>query len=71
VAQLGVSAMKYFVIGDGDKRIECPDRYIADFDSDQTVVIWDPDQIEIPIWVTVITVTPKDSADTDLAFWRN
>lgn len=61
--------MKHFAIGDGDKRIECPDRYLADLESDQTMVIWDPDQIEIPIRVTVITVAPKDPVDTDIAFW--
>jgi Domain of unknown function (DUF3806) len=69
VDELDFSAMKYFAIGDGDKRIECADRYLADLESDQTVVIWDPDQIDIPIRVTAITVTPKDPADIDIAFW--
>lgn len=62
--------MKHFAIGDGHKRITTPDRYRADRESDQTTVLWDPEHVEIPIRVSVITVVPKDKTDEDLAFWR-
>jgi hypothetical protein len=56
-------------IGDGDKQIMCPDRYLVDSESDTTTVIWDPEQVDIPIRVTIITVTPKDSNEHEAAYW--
>jgi hypothetical protein len=62
--------MKFFAIGDGDKRISCPDHYCADFDGDDTTILWDPENVEMPIRVTMITVTPKDKAETEAGFWH-
>ena len=61
--------MKNQAIGDGDKMIVCPDQYLVDQESDNTVVIWDPAHVGIPIRVTVITITPKDSTEREAAYW--
>ncbi len=62
--------MKKFSLGDGDKQCTCPDRYICDQESPDTVVIWNPEHVDIPIRVSVITITPKDSKDYELARWH-
>jgi hypothetical protein len=61
--------MNHHSIGDGNKRITCPDQYLADQESDVTVVIWDPANIDIPIRVTVLTVEPKDPNEYESARW--
>jgi len=62
--------MKHFAIGDGNKRITSPDRYRADRESDETTVLWDPEYVDIPIRVSVLTIGPKDKGDDHMAFWR-
>jgi len=61
--------MKNHAIGDGNKRITCPDHYLVDGESDTTVLIWDPEDCDISIRATVLTVTPKDKNETDVAYW--
>ena len=61
--------MKNFSIGDGDKQVTCPDRYVHDDESGGTVVIWDPDHIDIPIRVSVITIRSKDEKEYEAARW--
>ena len=61
--------MKFFAIGDGNKRISCPDRYCADRDSSDRTMIWAPELMEMPIRVTVLTICPKDKREEDAAFW--
>jgi hypothetical protein len=61
--------MKFFAIGDGNKRISCPDRYRADSDGNDTTMIWDSGMVELPIRVTVLTIDPKDKREKDTAFW--
>lgn len=62
--------MKNHAIGDGHKRITCPDQYLVDEESDTTIVIWDPEYVDLPIRVTIITITPKDPKEEELAYWR-
>ena len=50
-------------------RVTCPDRYLADQESPQTVVIWDPAHVDIPIRVSVLTVTPKDPNEYESQRW--
>jgi len=61
--------VKNFSIGDGDKQLTCPGRYLADQETAETVVIWDPEHVDIPIRVSVITVTPKDPNETESMRW--
>jgi hypothetical protein len=60
--------MKSFAIGDGNKRVSCPDRYCADLDGSDTTKIWDPGAVEMPIRVMVLTICPKDKGERDAAF---
>ena len=60
--------MKFFAIGDGNKRISCPDRYCADFDGSDTTLIWDPALVEMPIRAMVLTIQPKGEGERDAAF---
>jgi hypothetical protein len=62
--------MKSHAIGDGHKRITCPGQYLADEESATTIVIWDPQYVDIPIRVTILTITPKDPKEEDVAYWR-
>jgi hypothetical protein len=61
-------SMKFFAIGDGNKRISCPDRYCADLDGSDATKIWDPAVVEMPIRVMVLTIQPKDKREKDAAF---
>lgn len=61
--------MKQFAIGDGHKLINCPDRYLGDFESDDAFVIWDPDNPDTVVRATVFTVEPKDTSDFDAGYW--
>ena len=45
--------MKQFLIGDGHKRISCPDAYLADTEDTETTVIWHPEHHEIPMWNSI------------------
>ncbi len=60
--------MKFFAIGDGNKRISCPDRYCADLDGGDMTKIWDPAMVEMPIRVMVLTIKPKGKEERDAAF---
>lgn len=60
--------MKFFAIGDGNKRISCPDRFCADLDGSDTTKIWDPAMVEMPIRVMVLTIKPKHKEERDAAF---
>jgi hypothetical protein len=62
-------SVKVFAIGDGQKKITCPNRYLADEESSTTIVIWDPANRDMPIRVTVITVVPKDSKEEESGYW--
>jgi hypothetical protein len=62
--------MKQFAIGDGNKRISTPDCYRADNESDEITVFWDPAHPDLPIRVSVITITPNDQTEKDMAFWQ-
>jgi hypothetical protein len=64
-----VTTMKNFPIGDGQKRISCPDRYLADREDNETTLLWDPQNVDILIRATVATITPKDPERRDLGFW--
>jgi hypothetical protein len=62
--------MKVFAIGDGHKCIRCPAHYVADEESEDTVIIWDPLEPEMPIRVTIITINHPEKDVSRLAFDR-
>jgi hypothetical protein len=59
---------KYFEIGDGLKSIKLPENYVAEQESDETVLFYDPDENKVWIRVSVITVVPKDKNDENVMF---
>jgi hypothetical protein len=59
--------MKHFAIGDGQKRITASDDYRYDFDTEsEATVLWKGDRARASTYLTVISLTPKDPADTTL-----
>jgi hypothetical protein len=62
--------MKSFPVGDRHKRIQCPDRYLADLQDDGTILLWDAENPDIPIRISVITGVPKKPDQLDLGFWH-
>ena len=62
--------MKNYAIGDGHKRITCPDDFLADDESEDTVVIWDPQEPEMPIRITILTFSHPHKDVSRLAFDR-
>jgi hypothetical protein len=61
--------MKNFAIGDGHKRITCPNCYLADWETDGTTILWDAESGNYPVRASVLTVTPKEDNQNDWAFW--
>jgi hypothetical protein len=57
--------MKSFPIGDRQKRITCPDAYLADLEGEGTTVLWHPDSSGFAIRVSVITIKGKDNEGAD------
>jgi hypothetical protein len=51
---------KYFEIGNGLKSIKLPKNYVAEQENDNTVLFYNPDENNVWIRVSVITVEPKD-----------
>lgn len=60
--------MKLFEIGDGLKSIKVPDNYYSEQESDDIVLLFDPEKENIWIRISVITVGSKDSSDMDSAY---
>lgn len=62
--------MKLFEIGDGLKSIKVPNNYFSEWENDDTVILYDPELDIADIRITVITMEPKDSNDTQAMYRR-
>lgn len=62
--------MKYFAIGNGEKRVQLPESYQAERSpEDGTMIFWMPGDVDIPIRLSVLTIEPKEVGETEAAFW--